>query len=339
MNYQLRTCLHSLRRAGILLFSGLLLMACGTVANSNSYKTSLTPEGFSGNRHMNIQLQGSLVISNAKVDGLPVVELSDLAWDADTEKLYAISDDGYLYTIKLVTTGKKLLQANITKATKLKGADNKPLKGSFRDPEGLTILNARNGNPNDAELIISFEGKSRINRYSTAGQYLGDVPLPKRLQNRHNYRHGNKMLESVTLHPKHGPLVAAELPLKANAKNTQSIYALNNQQWNFPRFNAAESSITALEVLKNGDVLVLERAWSGIFSPLVISLRQVQLNRCDQQRNCQVRDLAVFSSGDSWNMDNFEGLTHLQGNQYLMVSDDNKSPIQQSLMMMFEVIN
>ena len=291
-----------------------------------------------GNKHMNIRLQGSLAISNARVDGLPVVELSDLAWDADAKKLYAISDDGYLYTINLVTNGKKLLQANIVKAVKLKGADKKPLRGAFNDPEGLDIRNARNNNPNDAELIISFEGKSRVHRYSTSGNYLGDIPLPKHLQNRRNYRHGNKMLESVTLHPKYGPLVAAELPLKANPENTQSIYSLNNQFWNFPRLNAAESSITALEVLNNGDVLVLERAWSGIFSPLVISLRQVQLNRCDKQRNCQVRDLAVFSSAAGWNMDNFEGLTHLQGNQYLMVSDDNKSPIQQSLMIMFEVI-
>jgi hypothetical protein len=312
-------------------------MACGTVANSNSYKATLTPEGFSGNQHMNIRLQGSLAISSARVDGLPVVELSDLAWDADAKKLYAISDDGYLYTINLVTNANKLLRANIVKAVKLKGANKKPLRGAFNDPEGLDIKNARNNNPNDAELIISFEGKSRVHRYNTSGDYLGNLPLPKRLQNRHNYRHGNKMLESVALHSKHGVLVAAELPLKTNPSNMQSIYSLGNQFWNFPRFNAAESSITALEVLKNGDVLVLERAWSGIFSPLVISLRQVQLNRCDTQRNCQVRDLAVFNSAAGWNMDNFEGLTHLQGNQYLMVSDDNKSPLQQSLMVMFEV--
>ena len=68
-----RLCLHPVR-AGILLLSGLLLMACGTVANSNSYKATLTPEGFTGNKHMNIRLLGSLAISNARVDGLPVVE-------------------------------------------------------------------------------------------------------------------------------------------------------------------------------------------------------------------------------------------------------------------------
>ena len=330
-------CLHPIH-AGILFLCTVLLMACGTVASSNSYKTSITPADFTGNKYMNIRLLGSLALSSARVDGLPVVELSDLAWDADTKKLYAISDDGYLYTIKLNTNENRLIRAEIIKAVRLKGADKKPLRGAFNDPEGLTIRNARNNNPSDAELVISFEGKNRASRYDTTGSYLGDLPLPKRLQNHRNYQHGNKMLESIILHPEHGPLVAAELPLKDSPKHTQSIYSLQGKSWHFPRLNAAESSITALEVLSNGDVLVLERAWSGIFSPLVISLRQIQLDRCDKQKSCSVRDIAIFSSAAGWNMDNFEGLTHIQGNQYLMVSDDNKSPIQQTLMVMFEIL-
>jgi len=330
-------CLHAIR-AGILFFSALFLMACGTVASSNSYKAQIKPENVSNNRHMSIQLQGSLAISSAQVNGLPIVELSDLAWDADAKKLYAVSDNGYLYTINLVIHKNRLIRANIIKAVRLKGANKKPLRGHFNDPEGLTIRNARNNNPNDAELIISFEGNSRVERYSTAGNYLGKLALPKKLENRHNYRHANKMLESIVLHPRYGALVASELPLKASQKNIQSIYSLQGMVWHFPRLNAAESSITALEVLGNGDVLVLERAFSGIFSPLVISLRQVQLNKCNKQNQCAVRDLAIFSTAAGWNMDNFEGLAHLQGNQYLMVSDDNKSPIQQTLMVMFEVL-
>ncbi|MGB1311435.1 MAG: esterase-like activity of phytase family protein, partial [Leucothrix sp.] len=325
-------------RAGILLCSMLVLMACGTVANSNSYKARITPEKFTGNRHMNIRLLGSLAISTAPVDSLPVVELSDLAWDADTNTLYAISDNGYLYTIDLKRRNNKLAQAKFLKATRLKGANKKPLKRAFSDSEGLDIINANNNNPNDAELVISFEGNSRADRYNTSGHYLGTIALPKRLQNRRKFRHGNKMLESIVLHPQYGALVAAELPLKASPKKTQSIYSQNGKTWHFPRLDAPESSVTALEVLDNGDVLVLERAWSGFFNPLVISLRQVQLNRCNAKNHCQVRDLAIFNSASGWNVDNFEGLTHLEGNRYLMVSDDNKSPLQQTLLVMFEVL-
>ena len=331
------TCLHTIR-AGILFISTLFLMSCATVASSNSYQATISPEGFQGNEFMKLRLQGSLAISGARVKGLPVVELSDLAWDADANTLYAISDDGYLYQMKLSIRENRLVKADIINATRLKGANKRALKGAANDPEGLSIRRASNGNPTDAELLISFEGKSRVNRYDLAGNYLGDVALPKHLLNRHNYRHGNKMLESVAIHPKHGVIVAAELPLKSNPVQQQSVYAQNGKVWNFPRFEAPESSITALESLPNGDVLVLERAWSGLFSPLVISLRQLQVNRCDNTQQCSVKDLAVFSTGDGWNVDNFEGLTHLSGNQYLMVSDDNKSPLQQSLLVLFEIL-
>lgn len=337
MTTPLVTCLQPIR-AGILFLSALALMACSAVANSNSYKASITPENFTGSQHMNIHLQGSLAISSAQVDNLPVVELSDLAWDVDAKKLYAVSDNGYLYTIKLTMHNNQIKQAKVIKAVRLKGENKKPLRGRMGDAEGLAIKNSQNNNPNDAELIISFERNSRVDRYNTSGDYLGNIPLPKHLLNHRNFRHRNKMLESVTLHPKHGALVAAELPVKKNASNLQSIYSQHGKVWHFPRLKAAKSAITALEVLNNGDILVLERAYSGIFNPLVISLRQVKLDQCNQQNHCAVRDLAIFDSAKGWSIDNFEGLTHLQGNQYLMVSDDNKNPLQRTLMVKFEIL-
>jgi hypothetical protein len=231
----------------------------------------------------------------------------------------------------------KLTKADIISATTLKDKNKQPVRGRDQDSEGMTIKNANNGRTGDAELIISFEGNSRLVRYHTRGDYLGELPLPKKLSNHRNFRHGNKMLESLTTHPKYGLITAAELPLKANPENQQTLYSQRGQEWHFPRHNAAESSVTALEVLPNGDILVLERAFSGIFSPLVVSLRQVMLNQCDKFSHCKTRDLAVFNSGEGWNIDNFEGLTHLGGNRYLMVSDDNKNPLQQTLLVMFEI--
>lgn len=325
-------------RAGILLCSTLLLTSCATTAESNSYRVSFAPDSVSGDRYMSIKLMGSIALSGAKVNGLPVVEVSDLAWDNDTQTLYGISDDGYLYTLKLSLNQGILKQAKITNAVRLLGKNKQPLKGSKKDPEGLSIKNHKNGNKNDAELIISFEGSSRVDRYNTKGEYLGEVKIPKKLTKKKSYRSNNKALESVTIHPRYGVITAAELPLKANSKKIQTLYSQHGKEWHFPRNKAKESSVTALEVLENGDILVLERAFSGIFNPLVISLRQVQLNKCDKNGLCAVKDLAIFDSSESWNVDNFEGLTKLVGNRYLMVADDNKSPLQQSIMVMFEVV-
>lgn len=336
MSHYFLTCLRPVR-SGMILFSTLFLLACGTVAHSTSYRVSMEPDDLKSSQYMQLKLEGSLGISGAKVNDLDVTELSDLAWDADEKLLYAISDRGYLYTIRLSINNNKLTKADIISATTLKGKNKKPVRGRDQDSEGMTIKNANNGRVGDAELIISFEGNSRLVRYNTRGDYLGELPLPKKLSNHRNFRHGNKMLESLTTHPKYGLITAAELPLKANPENQQTLYSQRGQEWHFPRHKAAESSVTALEVLPNGDILVLERAFSGIFSPLVVSLRQVMLNQCDKFSHCKTRDLAVFNSGEGWNIDNFEGLTHLGGNRYLMVSDDNKNPLQQTLLVMFEV--
>ena len=281
---------------------------------------------------------GSLAVTTAKVDGLPVVELSDIAWDNDHQRLYAISDDGYLYTMTITIRDNTLKQAKILSAVRLKGPDKKPLRGGDNDPEGLTLTQHQNGKSGDTQLIISFEGNSRIARYSTSGDYISDVSIPSKLRGKQNYRSHNSALESVTNHPKHGFITAAELPLKTHASNTQTLYASNGQEWHFPRARAKESSITALEVLSNGDILVLERAFSGLFSPLIITLRQVKLNHCDQKRHCEVKEIARFSSAEGWAVDNFEGLAKLQGDRYLMISDDNKNPLQQSILVMFEVL-
>lgn len=325
-------------RTGIFLCGALTLASCATIAESNSYRVNFSPDGFSGDRHMNIKLMGNIALSGAKVNGLPIVEVSDLAWDNDTETLYGISDDGYLYTLKLSLNQNQLTHAKITNAVKLLGKNNKPLRGSKNDPEGLSIKNHSNGNKSDAELLISFEGDSRIERYNTRGQYIGDVKIPSKLKKQKNYRGNNRTLESVTLHPRYGIITAAELPLKENPQKIQTLYSQHGKEWHFPRNAAKESSVTALEVLENGDILVLERAFSGIFSPLVISLRQVQLNKCNKKGRCAVKDIAIFNSSKGWNVDNFEGLTKLKDNRYLMISDDNKSPLQQSIMVMFEVI-
>ncbi|PID47606.1 MAG: hypothetical protein CSB47_00335 [Proteobacteria bacterium] len=325
---------HSLPiRTGCLLLLSTLLMACAS-AYSSSYRTSLPPNGFSGNQYMHTRLLGSIAISSGYVNNIPIVELSDLAWDKRSETLYAISDNGYLYTMKIKQSANKLLSAKIINAVRLTGANQKVLKGANNDPEGLDIVHKRNR----SELIISFERNSRVARYSTQGKYLGRVRIPRKLTSKTTYRHRNKALESVAVHPKYGVITASEYPLKASPRNTQTIYSQYGKEWHFPRYPAKKSAITALEVLDNGDILILERAFSGFFQPLVISIRQLQLNRCNRKNHCAVKDIAVFSSADGWSVDNFEGLTQLSANRYLMISDDNKNPLQRTLLVMFDVI-
>ena len=315
----------------ILLFT---LFLSSTVSAKN-FAFQFIPEDYLADTFMNIKNISSLGISTQRVDGLPITEISGLAWDEGRKLLYAISDSGVLYHIKLSIKNNKLKATKVIKAYQLKDKKGKPFKRKYRDSEGLSVKRDASGKV--IELIISFERKFRIARFSLTGRLLGEVKLPKKLSKRKNYQGKNKGLESVTLHPKFGIITAAERPLKSSPKHHQTLYSTQGKKWHFKQLPYKNISVTGMESLANGNILVLERAYSGLFSPMIIALRQVKLSECDKSRKCKVEDIAVFSSLDGWGIDNFEGLTHFRNNQYLIASDDNNSPLQSSALVLFEI--
>ena len=312
-----------------------LLSGC---SNANGRFYSITPENVNS-RFMNINILSGFLIKSKKYNSLPITEFSDIAWDEDEQLLYVISDEGLLYHLKLSLTGNNFNTIEIVFATSLKDKNQKPLKGKFSDAEGLAIKNANNGKQGDSKLIISFENKPRIANYSPQGNFISKVKTVKKLRKQKYFRHNNKALESVTLHPKYGILTAAERPLKEKPLTRQTVYSTNGKEWNFAASTTKNSSITALEVLPNGDVLILERAYNGLLSAVVIRLRQLHIEQCKKTKLCDTSLIAEFNSSEGWTLDNFEGLTHFRDNQYLMVSDNNNNPLQKTIMVLFETID
>ncbi len=288
---------------------------------------------------MRVNILSSFLLKSKTQNSLPITELSDLAWDEDENLLYAISDEGLLYHLKLTIKNNKLDKIDVILAKRLLDKDQQALKGKFSDAEGLTLENGNNGKKGDSKLIISFENKPRIEVYSTKGYFLKKIKTIKKLRKRKYFRHKNKALESITIHPKYGILTAAEQPLKENPLTKQTLYSSSGKEWNFAASTVKNSSITALEVLKNGDILILERAYNGLLSPVVISLRQLNIQKCASSKLCDTSLIAKFDSSEGWILDNFEGLTHIRDNQYLMVSDNNNSPLQKTILVLFEVLN
>lgn len=313
-----------------------LLCACSAF-KANAYSYSITPEHIDSH-FMRVNILSSFLIKPKTHNKLPIIEFSDLAWDEDEQLLYVVSDEGLLYHLNVDTTANKLKTVDIVFAAQLKNKRGIPLKGKFSDAEGLSLENGNNGKRGDSKLIISFENKPRIVRYATNGDFIKKIETTKKLRKRKYFRHNNKALESVTLHPKYGILTAAERPLKEKPLTQQTVYSNTGKEWNFAASKIKNSSITALEVLANGDILILERAYNGLLSPVVISLRQLKIQQCKPPKLCETSLIAKFDSSDGWILDNFEGLTHLRDNQYLMVSDNNNSPLQKTLLVLFEVL-
>jgi hypothetical protein len=280
-----------------------------------------------------LEVQSSVTIPPETVNGITIAELSGLAWDADEQLLYAVSDKGRVFHFRLTLEGNRIQAVDPVYAANLTDTDGEQIKKGRRDSEGLTVLNAANGKRGDTQLVISFEGIPRIIRFTPQGRAMQNIELPPVLNDKRAYKGGNQELEAVTLHPRYGFITAPEQPLRKQPPNVHTLYSTQGRRWSFKAYPAENSGISALETLPDGNLLIMERAWSGILSPLVVSLRYLDLQQCSKTVACVAQDLKVFSNYVL--VDNFEGLTHLQGNQYLMVSDDGGEELLSTTLSLF----
>jgi hypothetical protein len=321
----------------VLLYLLIITVSCTTLF---SRQVNFSSQYQPGDTYMGIRLHGTLALENIEIKGMKLNELSGLAWDKDEDLLYAVSDNGVLFHLRLAITKNTLNRAVLVSAYPLKNDKGGLLV--LKDSEGLAILKGNNGIKGDSELLISFERKPRIALFTSKGKLLRDYTLPIVLQNIKNYYEPNKALEAVTIHPKLGILTAPEWPLKLGQKTSNflqgkykhSIFALDGKQWKIAAYPALNSGIVALETLEDGSLLVLERAFVSIFQPFIISLRRVWLS----DNGNKVQQVAIFDSTKGWKVDNFEGLTHHKGKFFFMVSDDNNSSLQRTLLSYWELI-
>jgi hypothetical protein len=266
------------------------------------------------------------------INGVKFSEISDLTYFAKNKKLFMISDEGKLFTFK-AKFGNKIELLEPEDAIELKKKNTKKFKKWRKDSEGLTL-------DNKGRLLISFEGKAKIGWFhknsSKYGQMIKKYKLPKELRNPKNYRSRNKSLESLAWHPKYGILTVAEWPLEKYNKKRQVIYALNGKKWYFKAEPESKSAVSAIEVMDDGNLLVLERSFSGYLNPFIVTLKKVYLNIC-KNGICKTEVLLKMNSHKGWSVDNFEGLARISKNRYVMISDDNDVFFQKTLFIYFEV--
>ncbi len=307
------------------------LAACA--AGSRDETTHFTL--FDGEQAGTARVLDSLLLRGEAVDGLPLVELSDLAWDRRNRRLYLVSDDGYLFVARVAFERDRLKSLRFVAAHRLRDRRGRALRGDAADAEGLAIAgwDAR-GEP---ELLVSFEHGARILRYSAEGRWLERLRLPKPLRRAKAYRGKNHQLEALAWHPRFGVLTAAERALKRDRKRIQRVFSLDGRSWRFPAWRRKKAAITAIEVTADGNLLLLERAWAGIPSPVHIGLRKLYLLERPEGGETRVESLAAWSTGDGWRLDNFEGLTRLDADRYLLVSDNNEALLQNSLLVLIEL--
>jgi hypothetical protein len=289
---------------------------------------------------MQIKLLGTLVLPRQTIDGLPLTELSGLAWDEDESILYAVSDKGNLFHLQPTFKKGLLHDTSITSAYPLKDTSGKDLRGIADDSEGITLINADNGKKGDSELLISFEGKPRLDIYSNKGEWKDTINLPPDLKKRSHYRSKNKALEAVTRHPKFGTITSPEYALKNTSDSEIILYATTGKRWRIKRYPSPGSALVAIETLPDGSLLLLERVYKSALQPIEIVLRQTSLDpscEFDKNKYCKSSTLSIFNSAKGWLIDNYEGLTRHKKNRFFISSDDNEMWFQRTLLSYFEI--
>ena len=275
-----------------------------------------------------IRMHGALELAHKSSDGEKIGSLSALAWDQDEGILHALSDNAHLYHLKPVFEDGRLVALEFLRRVRLRDSDGDKLKGKERDSEGMHVINGNNGVRGDSELLIAFEQKPRIDRFSLEGRQVGEVELPEALTNVRNYRGANHALESVTMHPDYGVMTLPQRP----QDDGHFLYAASGRKWPYEMTSLRGNEVVAIETMPDGGLLIMERLFEpGVFGGGIITLRRAVIG----DETLQLSNLAVLKSRHGWRLENFEGLSHHEAGRYFIVSDNDDKAGRPTLLYYF----
>jgi hypothetical protein len=262
--------------------------------------------------------------------------LSGLRLDSKGERFIAISDHGSWFTGRIVYQGREMTGLADVEAAPMLGPDGRTLAArGWYDSESIAL---------DGPLVyIGIERVNRLLRFDFSKGFTRSrgevVPLPpaaRRLPH-------NKGLEALVMVPKGLPLAGTLIALSERGLDAQGdligflIGGPTPGQFAIRRSNDFDISDAVL--LPSGELLVLERKFSWV-SGLGIRIRSVPLKSLAP--GALVDGPAIFDADLGHEIDNMEGIdAHLtpEGDTVLtLVSDDNFSMLQRTLMLQFTLV-
>ena len=300
----------------LFLYMSLCLIASAQMQEIDIFPPSYKPSDVSG-----IRILDTKVLSFKPMDKIEFTEISALAYHQE-KGLYALSDKGNLFSLELEIESEKIKKLIMLEALPLRTKKGNPLKKKNRDSEGLFL--------SEDGLIVSFERNPKVSLYDFKGKKIQNYTLAEPLQDITNYQTKNKALEALAEHPEFGVITAPEMPLIGEDEGIHTLYSLN-KRWRFK----GSGGITSIELMPDNNMLVLERDYHLLWGH-TITLKKVAIMQCETGL-CPTVTLASLKSTQGWRLDNFEGMTHIKDNIYLMISDDNGSFFQKCIMVLFEL--
>ena len=255
--------------------------------------------------------------------GLSALEVRD-----GGRELTAISDDGMWFRLALThDDGGRLADAALVARGRVTGANGRvlPSKGA-RDVESLARLA-------DGRYVVAFEQRHRLVVYEDAAFEIGSVlENPPGLRRADN----NSGLEGLTVLADGSLFGVAEEAFPGGT----TAWTGGPDGWTalpYPVEGAFRP--TGAATLPNGDVLVLERR----ASILGLNARIMRVTAAQLAGSGPLRPAVVARLDAGWDgpVDNFEGIAVAQNDAgetlVFLVSDDNFSILQRTLVLMFSI--
>lgn len=259
--------------------------------------------------------------------------LSGLRLDPKGERFISFSDHGHWFTGRIVYDGRAMTGLADVESAPMLGPDGKPItaRGWF-DSESIAI--------DGSFVYIGLERVNKVLRFDFSKGFTrarGEVvPLPKAASRLPN----NKGLEALVFVPSGQPLAGtlvamSERGLDADG-NLVAFLVGGPTPGQFSVRRTDDFDISDAVLLPAGDLLILERKFSWL-SGVGIRIRRIPLTSVAP--NAVIDGPAIFEADLANEVDNMEGIdAHVteQGETVLtMVSDDNFSMIQRTLLLQF----
>ena len=243
-------------------------------------------------------------------------------------RLYAVSDHGYWLSASMLLGPDDALKdlvdwriAPILTTTKL------PVSGRLRDAEALA--QARDGS-----FLVAFEGLHRISLYSPPPKTFESTPVSVQIPSAVAQAPSNGGIEALaTLADGQLLIIAEELE---NPDGSVKAWVLDDGQFTELSYLPAKGfRVTDCAALNNGDVLVLERRYVPFG---ILSARLTRVTAGSLRPGAKLAGKELLKLEQPLAVENFEGIADQQtsnGTMIFIVSDDNYSSFQQTLLLQF----
>ena len=253
--------------------------------------------------------------------------LSGLAVGTDG-KLYAISDRGYWLSARMeMDSNGALLNLLDWQIAPILTTNKTPVSGRLIDAEALA--RARDGS-----FLVAFEGVHRIWRYSAPPNTFDSAPSPVHIPSGIARAPSNGGIEGLAV-LSDGRLLILTEEFKNPDGSFKGWLVASDQSAELSYVPAVGFRVTDCAALDNGDVLVLERRYVpfGILSARVTLVKAHSI-----QPGAKLVGRELLKLEQPLAAENFEGIAAQQiskGTMIFIVSDDNYSSFQQTLLLQF----